>query len=164
MERQFTHLHPKGGVHMVEVDYKEPTKRTAFAKGSVKMAESTLNLLMEGSLPKGDVVATAQIGGILAAKKVSDFVPLCHPLSLGGIEIGITADKDTSSVDIEAYVTITSKTGAEMEALAAVMGASLTVYDMCKSVDKNMVIENVRLVTKTGGKSGDYRREGENAG
>jgi cyclic pyranopterin phosphate synthase len=164
MGKSLTHLDPKGGVHMVNVGSKDTTLREAVARGEVRMSADTLELLTKGIMPKGNVLTTAQIAGIMAAKKTSELIPLCHMLSPSGIEVHLTPNHSSSVVEVEAKVTVTSKTGAEMEALTAVCGACLTIYDMCKAVDKNMVIEKVRLVKKSGGKSGDFIREGEEIG
>lgn len=159
-----THLDPKGGVHMVDVGAKEPTQREAIARGRVRMSPKTLKAISAGEMPKGDVFAVAQVAGIMAAKKTSEIVPLCHPLSLTGIQVRVYRDDGTSAVEVEARVSLLAKTGAEMEALTAVSAACLTVYDMCKAIDKEMVIEDIRLVMKGGGKSGEYVREGESIG
>ncbi|MGI6162880.1 MAG: cyclic pyranopterin monophosphate synthase MoaC [Bacillota bacterium] len=156
-----THLKPEGGVHMVDVGSKEPTLREAVARCSVKMQPETLKLISEGKMPKGDVLATAQVAGIMAAKKTWELIPLCHILNLSGVEINLTPNTGASSVDIEATVRVTGKTGAEMESLTAVSVAGLAIYDMCKAVDKTMEITDIRLVKKSGGKSGTFVRDGE---
>lgn len=147
---------------MVDVGGKPPTLREAIARGRVKMNPQTLELITQGKIPKGDVLTTAQIAGIMAAKRTWELVPLCHLLNLTSVDINITPNPENSSVDVEAIVKLTGKTGAEMEALTAVSVACLAIYDMCKACDKSMEITNIRLIKKSGGKSGTYIREGEN--
>ena len=142
---------------MVDVTAKDETVRVAVAAGRVVMQPETLRLLLEGEIAKGNVLTTAQVAGVMAAKKTSELIPMCHPLLLTGIDVELTPDEASSAIDITATVRLTGKTGVEMEALTAVSIAALTVYDMCKAVDKGMHIEGVHLVSKTGGKSGDYR-------
>ncbi len=156
-----THFKADGGVHMVDVGAKKVTPRKALARGRVKMLPKTLELITTDRLPKGDVLAAAQVAGIMAAKKTWDLIPLCHLLNLSGVDVILAPNFENSSVDIEAVVTVMSKTGAEMEALTAVSVAALAIYDMCKAADKSMEITDIRLVTKTGGKSGSFTREGE---
>jgi cyclic pyranopterin phosphate synthase len=144
---------------MVDVSAKAETHRVATARGRVTMRPETLALIVDGQLPKGDVLAVARVAGIMAAKRTSDLVPLCHPLQLSGVEVTLTPDAEASAVEIEATVRTTGQTGVEMEALTAVTVAGLTVYDMCKAVERTMHIEAVRLVAKSGGKSGDFRAE-----
>ncbi len=141
-------------VHMVDIGEKPDTEREAVAKGWVKMQPSTLKLLREGGLPKGDVLATAQVAGIMAAKRTPQLIPLCHPLLLTDVKVEFLLDKQNSRVEITARVRSTGKTGVEMEALTAVAISALTIYDMCKGVDPGMQIEGIRLVKKSGGKSG----------
>jgi cyclic pyranopterin phosphate synthase len=143
----FSHIDDSGKVRMVDVSGKPVSKRTAVAAGSVRMAAETADRLREGTMKKGDALATARIAGIMAAKKASGLIPLCHPLPID--DIAIRLDLREEAVDIEATVTSTARTGVEMEALTAVSVAALTLYDMCKAVDKSMVIENVRLKSKT---------------
>ena len=159
-----THLDPKGGVRMVDVGAKDVTAREAVARGLVRMKCETLDLIGRGAMPKGDVLVTAQVAGIMAAKKTGDLIPLCHPLELVGVDVQLSLDKDAGAVSVESRVRLNSKTGAEMEALTAVAVACLTVYDMCKAVDKGMEVTDIRLVRKSGGKSGTYIREGEPIG
>jgi len=159
---EFTHFNEKGKARMVEVGHKDDTERVAVARGSIKMAPETLKMIKEGQMKKGDVLGVAQIGGIMASKKTSDLIPMCHNLFLTGADIDFELDEVNSCVNIEAQVKTVGKTGVEMEALTAVSVAALTIYDMCKAVDKDMTIERIRLVRKTGGKSGEYRRKGEN--
>jgi len=139
---------------MVDIGEKPDTEREAVAKGWVKMQPSTLKLLREGGLPKGDVLATAQVAGIMAAKRTPQLIPLCHPLLLTDVKVEFLLDKQNSRVEITARVRSTGKTGVEMEALTAVAISALTIYDMCKGVDPGMQIEGIRLVKKSGGKSG----------
>ena len=149
-----THFDDKGAAHMVDVSEKQITSRVAVAKGKITMAPSTLALITEGRAKKGDVLGVARLAGIMASKKTHDLIPLCHPLALSKVSLELTPDTDNNCVDIEATVKTTGQTGVEMEALTAVSIAGLTVYDMVKAVDKAMVISDVRLVLKDGGKSG----------
>ena len=154
-----THLNTRGEAHMVDVGDKAETRREAVAGGRIHMRPETLALLAEGGLPKGDVLATARIAGIQAAKKTHELIPLCHALALSKVEIGFTLDQANTCVEVTATCRLTGRTGVEMEALTAVSVACLTLYDMCKAVDKDMCIDGVCLLAKTGGKSGDYRRD-----
>ena len=140
---------------MVDVSAKKDTKREAIARGSVRMQAATLRLILAGGVEKGDVIATARLAGIMAAKRTHELIPLCHPLPLTHIDVKITPDRRASSLEIEAVVRTTAKTGVEMEALTAVAVAALTVYDMCKAVDRGMRVESVRLARKRGGNSGE---------
>ena len=151
----FTHFNEQGRAKMVDVTDKPPSYRTATAAGSVRMLPSTVDAIRTGGEPKGDVLSVAQVAGIMAAKRTSDVIPMCHPLSLTGVDIRFALRND--AVDIEATVKCKGETGVEMEALHAVSAAALTVYDMCKALQKDMVISDVRLLEKTGGKSGDYK-------
>ena len=144
---------------MVDVTAKDETLRIAVARGRVRMKPETLRLLLRGEIAKGNVLTTAQVAGVMAAKKTSELIPMCHPLLLTGIDVDLTPDEAGSSVEITATVRTTGKTGVEMEALTAVTLAGLTVYDMCKAVDKGMQIDAVRLVSKTGGKSGEWKAD-----
>lgn len=144
---------------MVDVTAKPETERVAEAAGRIAMRRATLDLIQSGGIPKGDVLSVARLAGIMAAKRTSDLIPLCHPLSLTGIEVQLVPDEAAPCVEIRATVRTTGRTGVEMEALAAVSVAALTVYDMCKKVDRGMRIEAVRLVRKTGGASGDHSLE-----
>lgn len=146
---------------MVDVSHKTPTARLAVARGCVRLSPSTLELVMGGNVKKGDVFTVARIAGIMAAKRTAESIPMCHPVPLTGIDVRLWADEATSAIHIEATVKTHAPTGVEMEALAAVSGAALTVYDMCKSADREMVIDHIRLVKKTGGVRGDYVRAGE---
>ncbi len=142
---------------MVDVTAKDETVRVAVAKGRVVMQLETLRLLLRGEIAKGNVLTTAQVAGVQAAKKTSDLIPMCHPLLLAGVDVELEPDELASAIEITATVRTTGKTGVEMEALTAVSVAGLTVYDMCKAVDRGMQVEAVRLISKTGGKSGDWR-------
>ncbi|GAU76774.1 cyclic pyranopterin monophosphate synthase MoaC [Fusibacter sp. 3D3] len=155
----FTHFNEKGRAHMVEVTEKAETLRVAFAKGEIQMNPATIEAIKASSISKGDVLQVAQIAGVMGAKKTSDLIPMCHPLMLTHVSLDFEILEDR--ILIEATVKTFGKTGVEMEALTAVNIAALTIYDMCKAVDKDMVIDHVRLVEKTGGKSGHYKRAGE---
>lgn len=152
---KLTHLDDKGAAHMVDVGDKAATKRTAVAVGTITMKADTLTRVLEGDLPKGDVIGTARIAGIMAAKRTHDLIPLCHPLALSKVSIEIEP-KGNTTLEIKATVRVTGQTGVEMEALTAVSVCGLTLYDMAKAIDKAMIIGDIRLVSKTGGKSGDY--------
>lgn len=152
---KLTHLDDSGAARMVDVGGKVPTHRSATASGSIRMARSTLEAVRDGSGPKGDVLAAARIAGIMAAKKTGELIPLCHPLALDTVSVDFSFEED--AVRVTARAALTGKTGVEMEALTAASIALLTVYDMAKALEKGMVIEEVRLLEKTGGKSGDWR-------
>lgn len=156
---QLTHFDEAGRSRMVDVSDKAETKRVAVARGRVRMRPETAAMIKQGKMVKGDVLGVARVGAIMAAKKTSALIPMCHPLFLTGVDIYFTVGED--KVDIEAKVKTTGKTGVEMEALTAVSTAALTIYDMCKAVDKEMILDDIRLVKKTGGKSGEFQREGE---
>lgn len=156
-----THLNEEGRAKMVDVGDKAVTRRTAVAAGEVHMAPETLALIRSGGMKKGDVLAVAQVAGIQAAKHCWELIPMCHPLPLTGVDLSFSLQEDPCRVEIRAEVSCTGVTGIEMEALTAVSVAALTVYDMCKAVQKDMCIEHIRLLRKTGGKSGDYCWEGE---
>ena len=156
---RLTHLDAEGRATMVDVSPKEDTERQATARGSVLMAPETLALIQSGGVPKGDVLTVARLAGIMAAKRTSDLIPLCHPLMLTSVKVALTPDPERSAVDIEATCKLTGKTGVEMEALTAVSVAALTVYDMCKAVDRGMRIGDIRLTHKSGGKSGSYEAD-----
>lgn len=153
-----THLNARGEAHMVDVADKAETRREASASGRIHMRPETLALLADGGLPKGDVLATARIAAIQAAKRTHELIPLCHALALSKVAVDFTLDDANACVDVVATCRLNGRTGVEMEALTAVSVACLTLYDMCKAVDKGMEIGAIHLVTKTGGKSGDYRR------
>ena len=157
----FTHFNDQGRARMVDVGEKAPTHRTATAAGRVLVNESTFTLIRSGGMKKGDVLTVAQIAGIMAAKHTPDWIPMCHPVPLNGIDLRLWLDESRLSVEIEATAKCDGKTGVEMEALTAVSGAALTVYDMCKAVQRDMVIDQIRLISKTGGVHGDYQREEE---
>jgi cyclic pyranopterin phosphate synthase len=146
---------------MVEVGEKPETVREAIARGRIEMRAETMRLILEGGLPKGDVLGTARIAGVMAAKRCSDLIPMCHPLRLTSVEVNFEPDGAEGALEVECLVRARDRTGVEMEALTAVGVAALTVYDMCKAVDKEMTISGIRLVKKTGGKSGEYIRPGE---
>ncbi len=150
-----THVDDQGRARMVDVTPKEDTHRVAIARGLVLMQPETLRLVAQNQIAKGDVLTVAQVAGIMAAKQTSQLIPMCHPLMLTGIDVRLALNESANQVEIEARVSTTGKTGVEMEALTAVTVAALTVYDMCKAVDRGMQIQAVRLVRKTGGKSGD---------
>ncbi len=157
-----THIGPDGRARMVDIADKAETERVAVAEGRVEMAPETLGLALSGATKKGDPLAVAELAGIMAAKRTADLIPLCHPLSLTSVKLEIMRDPDQSALIVTARVKTTGRTGVEMEALTAVSGACLTLYDMLKAAEKGMVIGAIRLIEKTGGKSGDYRRtEGE---
>lgn len=155
---ELTHFDESGRAKMVDVSEKNETMREAVARGCVRMKPETLELIAQGKMAKGDVLAVAQVAGIMGSKQTSSLIPMCHPLLLTGVKMKFFLNRKSSQVEIEARVKTTGKTGVEMEALTAVAIAGLTVYDMCKAVDKDMVIGEVRLVEKLGGKSGHYVR------
>ncbi|MCP5100045.1 MAG: cyclic pyranopterin monophosphate synthase MoaC [Chloroflexi bacterium] len=159
MTKKLTHIDETGRASMVDVGQKPDTERVATARGSVKMQPKTLQLIVAGNMKKGDVLTTAQLAGIMAAKQTGNLIPLCHPLILNHIEVICTPNLDTNCIDIEASVRLSGKTGVEMEALTAVSVAALTIYDMAKAVDRHMQITNVRVIRKAGGKSGDWQSE-----
>ncbi|MCX8117463.1 MAG: cyclic pyranopterin monophosphate synthase MoaC [Desulfobacterota bacterium] len=154
---KLTHFDPEGRARMVDVSGKRETLREAIARGSVFMKPETFKQILSGKVAKGDVLSVSKIAGIMAAKKTSDLIPMCHPLNLSHVEIHFHPFEEESRIDIEATVRIKAKTGVEMEALVAVATAGLTLYDMCKAIDRGMVISDIHLVKKTGGKSGTYR-------
>lgn len=152
-----THLDDQGEARMVDVSAKETTVREAVAAGQVRMSPETFAAIQAGNAPKGDVLGTSRLAGIMAAKQTSQLIPLCHPLPLQKIEVSLTPDPELPGYQIQAQVKTKAETGVEMEALTAVSIAALTLYDMAKALEKSMQIEAIRLVSKTGGKSGDYR-------
>ncbi len=154
-----THFDARGNATMVDVSAKSATARTATARGRVVMQPATLALIRSGKASKGDVLGVARLAGIMAAKRTADLIPLCHSLALSAVTIDLQCDDAASAVEIEATVRTTGQTGVEMEALTAVSVAALTVYDMCKSVDRGMRIEAIRLTHKAGGKSGEFRED-----
>ncbi|WP_425057758.1 Cyclic pyranopterin monophosphate synthase [Sporomusa carbonis] len=156
---ELTHFNNSGKARMVDVTAKDETKREAVAEGRITMKPSTLEMVKQGAMGKGDVLGVAQVAGVMGAKKTWEIIPMCHPLLLTGVNLEFAIDDGTSAIEIKAAVKTTGKTGVEMEALTAVSVAALTIYDMCKAVDKGMTIEYIRLRTKSGGKSGDFIRE-----
>jgi cyclic pyranopterin monophosphate synthase len=156
---ELTHLDASGRARMVDVGGKDVTQREATAQAVVAMRPETLRLIRTGGMKKGDVLAVAQVAGIMAAKRTPELVPLCHPLPLSGVDMSFSFDDAGARLRIEATVRVAGKTGVEMEALTAASVAALTVYDMCKAVDRAMTIERVMLLHKAGGKSGEFRRE-----
>ncbi len=154
-----THFDSEGAAHMVDVGAKGITQRTAEAAGSVWMLPATFRRIADRSIEKGDVLAVARLAGIMAAKRTPDLIPLCHPLPLQSVEVDFALDEAASRVDIRARVKVSARTGVEMEALTAVSGAALTVYDRCKAVDRGMKIGEIRLIRKEGGRSGVYERQ-----
>jgi cyclic pyranopterin phosphate synthase len=161
MSAKLTHLDEQGRARMVDVGAKELTERVCTARGEVRMAPATLQAIAAGATPKGDVFATARLAGIQAAKRTGEWIPLAHPMPLDAIEVRLAADAAASCVRIEATVRAHWRTGVEMEALVAVSAAGLTLYDMCKALDRGMSLTDVRLVRKSGGKSGVWLRPGE---
>ncbi|MGA2941535.1 MAG: cyclic pyranopterin monophosphate synthase MoaC [Xanthobacteraceae bacterium] len=157
--KKLTHLGVRGEAHMVDVSAKPATERIAVAEGCVVMTAKTLDLVRRGDAKKGDVLGTARIAGIMAAKRTHELIPLCHPLAVSQIEVDVTPDTRLPGVKVKARVKVSGKTGVEMEALTAVSVACLTIYDMVKAVERGMRIEGIRLVEKSGGRSGHYRAE-----
>jgi cyclic pyranopterin phosphate synthase len=155
-KKALTHFDKSGNAHMVDVGGKEITERVAIARATVTMQAATIKLIQTKTAKKGDVLAVAQLAGIMAAKKASDLIPLCHPLALSSVDLKLSIDARRRAVDIEATCKLKGRTGVEMEALTAASVAALTVYDMCKAVDRGMVITDVKLVHKSGGKSGVF--------
>ena len=155
----FTHIDEQGRARMVDISGKAETERRAVAVGTVTLGPRAFGMLVDRAIPKGDVIAVARIAGIMAAKKVDELIPLCHPLPVESVEIDFEYDDRRHAVQITASVSVSGRTGVEMEALTAVSVAALTIYDMCKAVEKGMVIDSVRLEYKSGGKSGTWKRE-----
>jgi cyclic pyranopterin phosphate synthase len=156
MNGDFTHFDEQGRAVMVDVSAKDETERTATARGSVFMQPETLRLVMSGGMKKGDVLSVARLAGIMGAKRTPDLIPLCHPLALASVTVDLTCDPDRNAVDVTATCKLKGRTGVEMEALTAVGVAALTVYDMCKAVDRGMTIGDIRLLRKEGGRSGTW--------
>ena len=154
--KNFSHLDPDGKAHMVDISEKQDSKRTARARATISMAKETIVALQQDDVPKGDVFAVARVAGIQAAKRTGDIIPLCHPLMLSSVKVEFEVSDD--KVEIEAEVTTVGRTGVEMEALTACSVSALTIYDMCKSLDKRMKITDLTLLQKTGGSSGDFNR------
>lgn len=156
MSDVLSHVDEKGRARMVDVSSKDETHRLAVAKGRIRMEKKTLDLILSGGIEKGDVFAAARIAGIMGSKRTPDIIPMCHPIMITGCEVKFDADEEKGIVYIEASAKTTGKTGIEMEALTAVSIAALTIYDMCKAVDRTMTIEDIHLVKKSGGKSGEW--------
>ncbi len=156
--QRFSHFDATGNARMVDVSQKSETKRQAIAAGSITMSPLVYGMIRQGTVQKGDVLGVARIAGIMAAKKVDQLIPLCHPLAITAADITFSFNDDKFAINVEATVSITGRTGVEMEALTAVSVAALTIYDMCKAVDKTMVISDIRLLQKSGGKSGLFVR------
>jgi cyclic pyranopterin monophosphate synthase len=156
---ELTHFDDKGQALMVDVAAKDITVREAVARGEIRMKPETLDVILEGRAQKGDVLGVARIAGIMAAKKTPELIPLAHPLPLTSAKVEFFTDRERSVVEIEARVKVTARTGVEMEALTAVSVAALTIYDMCKAIDRGMIISGIRLMEKSGGRSGHFTRE-----
>jgi cyclic pyranopterin phosphate synthase len=156
---ELTHINDQGRGKMVDVSEKPDTKRYAMAQGEIRMGQRTLELIMNHGIKKGDVLSVAQVGGIMGAKRTADMIPMCHNIPISGVDITFDTDVGGAKISITAHAHTVGKTGIEMEALCAVSTAALTIYDMCKAVDKDMVITNIRLMRKSGGRSGEYSRE-----
>ena len=155
----FTHFNDQGRAKMVDVGEKPPTRRTATAAARVLVNENTFALIRSGGMKKGDVLTVAQVAGVMGAKRTPDLIPMCHPILMDGIDLSLRLDEQRCSVEIQATVSCDGRTGVEMEALTAASTAALTVYDMCKAVQKDMVITDIRLIRKTGGVHGDFERK-----
>ena len=155
----FTHFNDEGRAKMVDVGEKPETRRTAVAMARVLVSRETFELIKSGGMKKGDVLTVAQVAGVMGAKRTPDLIPMCHPVIIDGIDLSLRLDETRCSVEIEATVSCDGRTGVEMEALTAVSTAALTVYDMCKAVQRDIRITNICLLQKSGGKSGDYKRE-----
>ena len=159
--QDFTHFNDQGRAKMVDVGEKPESVRTAVAAGRVIVNAATFSLIKSGGMKKGDVLTVAQVAGVMGAKRTPELIPMCHPVLIDGIDLALSLDEERCSVEIRATVSCAGRTGVEMEALSAVSAAALTVYDMCKAVQKDMVIADIRLLSKTGGVHGDFRREEE---
>ena len=160
MSQRLTHIDADGKAAMVDVSDKGVTERKATAAGKVVMKPETLALIEEGAVKKGDVLSVARLAGIMGAKKTPDLIPLCHPLSLNGIDVDLTLNREDSAVEITATCRVKGRTGVEMEALSAVSVAALTIYDRCKAVDRTMTLTDIRLLEKSGGQSGTFKADG----
>lgn len=156
---KLSHIDEDGNASMVDVSDKDVTHRVATAAGSVLMEPETMALIRDGGVKKGDVISVARLAGIMGAKKTPELIPLCHPLALEAIDVDLSLDPDRNAVDITATCRVSGRTGVEMEALTAVSVAALTIYDMCKAVDRGMRLTDIRLLAKSGGRSGDFRNE-----
>lgn len=159
--QDFTHFNDQGRAKMVDVGEKPESVRTAVAAGRVLVNAATFSLIKSGGMKKGNVLTVAQVAGVMGAKRTPELIPMCHPVVIDGIDLALSLDEERCSVEIRATVSCAGRTGVEMEALSAVSAAALTVYDMCKAVQKDMVIADIRLLSKTGGVHGDFRREEE---
>ena len=159
--QDYTHFNDQGRAKMVDVGEKPESVRTAVAAGRVIVNAATFSLIKSGGMKKGDVLTVAQVAGVMGAKRTPELIPMCHPVVIDGIDLALSLDEERCSVEIRATVSCAGRTGVEMEALSAVSAAALTVYDMCKAVQKDMVIADIRLLSKTGGVHGDFRREEE---
>jgi len=157
-EKELTHFNREGRAHMVDVGNKEDTQRVAIAEGAIIMQPETLSMIKDNKIAKGDVLGVAQVAGIMAAKKTSEIIPMCHPLMLTGVDVNFLINENENKIIIQSKVKTVGKTGVEMEALIAVAAAGLTIYDMCKAVDRGMAIESIYLLEKSGGKSGHFLR------
>ena len=159
MEKDFTHFDTRGNAIMVDISAKETSSRTAIAGGRISMGEEAMRAVLGGTAKKGDVLAVARIGGIMAAKRCAELIPLCHPLNFDKCTVDFSIDEKKNEIEASCTVKLSGKTGAEMEALTGVSVALLTIYDMCKALDRTMIIGNIRLCEKSGGKSGHFLRE-----
>lgn len=157
----FTHLDAQGRVRMVDVGEKKETKRVAVVMGSISLEAATLDLILDERVKKGNVLEAARIAGVMAAKKTADLIPMCHPINITYVRVDFFPDRDKSKINIEAEVSLTGRTGVEMEAMTAVSVAALTIYDMCKSYDRGMRISGIYLKSKSGGKSGTYTADAD---
>jgi len=158
MNNKLSHFNARGDVHMVDISEKDITKRRAVASGVIQMQAETLQRIVSGEHKKGDVLSVARVAGVMASKKTADLIPLCHPLQLSHVDIQLTVDEKNQNVNCTAIVETSGKTGVEMEALTAVQITLLTIYDMCKAMDRGMIMSNISLQSKTGGKSGDWEK------
>ena len=158
MNNKLSHFNARGDAHMVDIGEKDVTKRRAVASGVIQMQAETLQRIVSGEHKKGDVLSVARVAGVMASKKTADLIPLCHPLQLSHVDIQLTVDEQNQSVNCTAIVETSGKTGVEMEALTAVQITLLTIYDMCKAMDRGMIMSNISLQSKTGGKSGDWAK------
>jgi cyclic pyranopterin monophosphate synthase len=156
---ELTHINEEGRARMVDVSLKDDTTREAVAVGSIYMKRETIERVREGTIKKGDVLSVAQVGGIMGSKNTPHIIPMCHPIMISGCDINFSLDFENSKIDIKAVTKTVGKTGVEMEALTAVSVAALTIYDMCKAIDREMIISNIMLVKKSGGKSGVFERK-----
>lgn len=155
---ELTHFDAQGRARMVDVGDKAPTERVALAAGTVRMRDETLDRIVQGTVAKGDVLAVARVAAIMGTKRTAEIIPMCHPLSISGVEVDLEPARDPARVEIRVKVRVEGRTGVEMEALTGVMAAALTLYDMAKAIDRDMTIDQVRLLSKAGGRSGDWSR------